>query len=143
MHVANLPPNRWVKRVLLWNRTGARKRKCPRHDWASKLVAYTRFPQSGHSQISVLRKIAVFFPALVAFHHRRSLWFLNCFAGHVSRHVGETGCLFLSRWLRPCQRAGPVQARAHQRVAGRRLGSGGWPEARPGVSSGGGHALQH
>ena len=43
MHVANLPPNRWVKRVLLWNPIGARRRGYPRHDRASKLVAYTRF----------------------------------------------------------------------------------------------------
>ena len=43
MHVANLPPNWWVKRVLLWNPTGARTRGYPRHDWTSKLVASTRF----------------------------------------------------------------------------------------------------
>ena len=43
MHVANLPSNRWVKRVLLWNPTGARTR----HDWTSKFVAYTRFHQLG------------------------------------------------------------------------------------------------
>ena len=42
MHVANLPSNRWVKRVLLWNPSGARTRGYPRHDWTSKLVAYTR-----------------------------------------------------------------------------------------------------
>ena len=45
MHVANLPSNRWVKRVLLWNPTGARTRGYPRHDWTSKFVAYTRFHQ--------------------------------------------------------------------------------------------------
>ena len=38
MHVANFPPNRWVKRVLLWNPTGQRKRGYPRHDWTSKLT---------------------------------------------------------------------------------------------------------
>ena len=47
MHVANLPPNRWVKRVLLWNPNGARKPGYPRHDWTSKLVAYMRFQQLG------------------------------------------------------------------------------------------------
>ena len=47
MHVANLPSNRWVKRVLLWNPAGARTRGYPRHDWTSKLVAYTRFQQWG------------------------------------------------------------------------------------------------
>ena len=47
MHVANLPSNRWVKRVLLWNPSGARTRGYPRHDWTSKLVAYTRFHQLG------------------------------------------------------------------------------------------------
>ena len=47
LHVANLPSNRWVKRVLLWNPTGARSRGYPRHDWTSKLVAYTRFQQWG------------------------------------------------------------------------------------------------
>ena len=47
MYVANLPSNRWVKRVLLWNPSGARTRGYPRHDWTSKLVAYTRFHQLG------------------------------------------------------------------------------------------------
>ena len=47
MHVANLPSNRWVKRVLLWNPCGARTRGYPRHVWTSKLVAYTRFHQLG------------------------------------------------------------------------------------------------
>ena len=47
MHVANLPSNRWVKRVLLWNPTGARTRGYPRHGWTSKFVAYTRFRQWG------------------------------------------------------------------------------------------------
>ena len=47
MHVANLPSNRWVKRVLLWNPCGARTRGYPRHDWTSKLVAHTRFHQLG------------------------------------------------------------------------------------------------
>ena len=47
MHAANLPSNRWVKRVLLWNPCGARTRGYPRHDWTSKLVAYTRFHQLG------------------------------------------------------------------------------------------------
>ena len=47
MHVANLPSNQWVKRVLLWNPCGARTRGYPRHDWTSKLVAYTRFHQLG------------------------------------------------------------------------------------------------
>ena len=47
MHVANLPSNRWVKRVLLWNPAGARTRGYPRHDWTSKLVAYTRCQQWG------------------------------------------------------------------------------------------------
>ena len=28
--------------VLVWNPNGARKRGYPRHDWTSKLVAYTR-----------------------------------------------------------------------------------------------------
>ena len=51
MHVANLPPNRWVKRVLLWNPDGARKRGYPRHDWTSKLMAYTRFKQLGDWQM--------------------------------------------------------------------------------------------
>ena len=45
MRVANLPSNRWVKRVLLWNPTGARTRGYPRHDWTSTYVAYTRFHQ--------------------------------------------------------------------------------------------------
>ena len=35
MHVANLPPNRWVKRVLRWNPTGAGKEGYPRDDLAS------------------------------------------------------------------------------------------------------------
>ena len=39
MHVANLPSNRWVKRMLLWNPTGARTRGYPRHDWTRKVVA--------------------------------------------------------------------------------------------------------
>ena len=47
MYVANLPSNRWVKRVLLWNPFGARTRGFPRHDWTSKLEAYTRFHQLG------------------------------------------------------------------------------------------------
>ena len=47
MHVANLPPNRWVKRVLVWNPNGSGKQGYPRHDWTSKLVAYTRFQQLG------------------------------------------------------------------------------------------------
>ena len=51
MHVANLPPNRWVKRVLLWNPNGARKPGYPRHDWTSKLVAYMRFQQLGDWQM--------------------------------------------------------------------------------------------
>ena len=44
---ANLPSNRWVKRVLAWNPTGARTRGHPRHDWTSKLMAYMRFRQLG------------------------------------------------------------------------------------------------
>ena len=32
MHVASLPSNRWVKRVLLWNPAGARIRGYPRVD---------------------------------------------------------------------------------------------------------------
>ena len=51
MHVANLPPNRWVKRVLVWNPNGSRKRGYPRHDWTSKLVAYMRFQQLGDWQM--------------------------------------------------------------------------------------------
>ena len=47
MHVANLPPNHWVKRVLLWNPAGARTRGYPRHDWTSKVVAHTRLQQWG------------------------------------------------------------------------------------------------
>ena len=43
MHVANLPSNRWVKRVLHWNPAAARTRGYPRHDWTSQLVAHTRF----------------------------------------------------------------------------------------------------
>jgi len=39
MHVANLPANRWVKRVLLWNPTGARTRGHPRHDWTNNFAA--------------------------------------------------------------------------------------------------------
>ena len=49
--VTNLPPNRWVKRVLLWNPDGARKRGYPRHDWTSRLMAYTRFKQFGDWQM--------------------------------------------------------------------------------------------
>ena len=51
MHVANSPPNRWDKRVLVWNPNGSRKRGYPRHDWTSKLVAYTRFQQLGDWQM--------------------------------------------------------------------------------------------
>ena len=31
--------------MLVWNPNGSRKRGYPRHDWTSKLVAYTRFQQ--------------------------------------------------------------------------------------------------
>ena len=55
MHVANLPPNRWVKRVLLWNPTGARTLRYPRHDWTSKLVAHARFQQFGQGGIALRR----------------------------------------------------------------------------------------
>ena len=79
-------------------------------------------------------ELPVFFPPWLLSSPQKPL-VLEVFCWAVSRHVGKTGCLFLSRWPRRCQRAGPVQARALQRVAGRRLGSGGGPEARPGVSS--------
>ena len=51
MHVANLPPNRWVKPVLLWNPTSARTPGYPRHDWTRKLMAHTRFQQVGSWQM--------------------------------------------------------------------------------------------
>lgn len=51
MHVANLLPHRWVKRVLRWNPNGARKRGYARQDWKDNVVAYARIQQLGRWQM--------------------------------------------------------------------------------------------
>ena len=46
-HVAALPANRWVQRLLSWHPIGTRRVGRPRHTWESKLHAYCRYANLG------------------------------------------------------------------------------------------------
>ena len=40
---ANLPPERWISRVLAWNPLGRRRSGCPRTSWPNKFISYIRY----------------------------------------------------------------------------------------------------
>ena len=50
-YAANLPPERWISRVLAWNPLGRRRSGCPRTSWPSKFISYTRYRHLGHWQV--------------------------------------------------------------------------------------------
>ena len=50
-YAANLPPERWISRVLAWNSLGRRRSGCPRTSWPSKFISYTRYRHLGNWQV--------------------------------------------------------------------------------------------
>ena len=50
-YAANLPPERWISRVLAWNPLGRRRSGCPRTSWPSKFISYTRYRHLGNWQV--------------------------------------------------------------------------------------------
>ena len=50
-YAANLPPKRWISRVLAWNPLGRRRSGCPRTSWPSKFISYTRYRHLGNWQV--------------------------------------------------------------------------------------------
>ena len=50
-YAANLPPERWISRVLAWNPLGRRRSGCPRTSWPSKFISYTRYRHLGKWQV--------------------------------------------------------------------------------------------
>ena len=50
-YAANLPPERWISRVLAWNPLGRRRSGCPRATWPSKFISYTRYRHLGNWQV--------------------------------------------------------------------------------------------
>ena len=50
-YAANLPPERWISRVLAWNPLGRRRSGCPRTSWPNKFISYTRYRHLGNWQV--------------------------------------------------------------------------------------------
>ena len=50
-YAANLPPERWISRVLAWNPLGRRRSGCPRTSWPNKFISYTRYRHFGNWQV--------------------------------------------------------------------------------------------
>ena len=50
-YAANLPPERWISRVLAWNPLGRRRSGCLRTSWPSKFISYTRYRHLGNWQV--------------------------------------------------------------------------------------------